>query len=108
MGGVSFVILMALVFGFGTAFIRQYSESVSLPQEIVALETTIMQQKELISEMGNDDLATGLEGIEVKKTIQGTIREYNFAVARLNYLNNNAWVYFKPRMINASLRHLDQ
>lgn len=94
------VLLFGLIIASPMIFGDQYSESISLPEKIAALEITIEQQKELLSDLESHDIVMGLEGLEMKKTIQNTILEYNTAIARLNSLNKNVFVYFKPKRIN--------
>ena len=96
------VIFIAAVLIGGPVLVDQYNTSISLPEEIVGLNNTIAQQKEMLSEIGSKDIQLGLEGIEIKKTIQETIKEYNLALARARYLQKNAWVFFKPRLSRES------
>jgi len=91
------ILVIAMTTG-GGVLVFQYNESRLLPEKIVGLNDTIVQQKEMLSEISSQDVQLGLEGIEIKKTIQETIKEYNLALARARYLQKNAWVFFKPRL----------
>ena len=76
----------------------QYAESLFLPAKVQALRDTITEQKAMLSMISRQDIQLGLERMQMKKTIQDTIREYNLTLARVRYLQRNPWVFFKPQL----------
>ncbi len=72
----------------------QYSSSINIPLQIEALTLTISEQSALISSR-DVGLGNGLEGLEIKKTIQQAIRDKNDLVAKAKYINKNSWILFK-------------
>ena len=75
----------------------QYSDSLYMPQELAALNATIEQQSEYIT-TGDVAIGAGLEGLEIKREIQQTIRERNMLIAQIEYRQISPWYYFKPEL----------
>lgn len=71
----------------------QYNERIRLPFSINALSITISEQTSLLS--GGSGFADGLEGMQMKQSIQGAIRDKNDLIARARYINANPWFLFK-------------
>ena len=74
----------------------QHTTALSIPIKIAALERTIEQQTALISD--DATLGQGLEGLEIKREIQSTIRELNDLIAKAEYIAISPWWMFKPDM----------
>lgn len=90
-------LLLLVVLAVAVAVIPdQHGEALSIPIKIAALERTIEQQTALISD--DATLGQGLEGLEVKRTIQTTIRDLNDLIARAEYITISPWYIFKPDM----------
>ena len=73
----------------------QHAEALSIHMRIAALERTVEQQTALISSDGT--FGQGLEGLEMKRTIQETIRDLNDLIARAEYIEISPWYIFRPR-----------
>ena len=95
-GGAITLILVAIIAVCWLGI--QYADSLSLPAKVEALKDTITEQRAMLSTVSQQDIQLGLEGIQMKKTIQDTIREYNMTLARVRYLQRNPWVFFKPQL----------
>ena len=74
----------------------QHITAIGMPMRIAALERTIEQQTALISD--DATLGQGLEGLEIKREIQSTIRELNDLIAKAEYIAISPWWMFKPDM----------
>jgi len=82
---------------FGCSFGSQYSAALYMPIRLEALNLTIEQQTEYI--VGIDaTVGQGLEGVEVKREIQQTIRARNELIAQMEYRRISPWYLFKPQM----------
>ena len=73
----------------------QYSDGIYLPLKLEALTTTIEQQTEYISGI-DATIGQGLEGLDIKREIQQTIRERNMLLAQIEYRQVSPWYLFKP------------
>jgi len=78
--------------------ISQHTTCLSIPFKIAALERTIEQQTALISD--DATLGQGLEGLEIKREIQNTIRDLNDLIAKAEYITISPWWMFKPQTMN--------
>jgi len=67
---------------------------------LAALNTTIVEQTELIA--SDATLGQGLEGLEIKREIQQTIREKNDLIADMETRRRSAWYLFKPDLLGES------
>jgi len=76
----------------------QYSETIYLPLRLDALNTTIEQQSAYITAGVDGSIAQGLEGLEIKREIQQTIRERNELIATILYRQRSPWYLFRPEM----------
>ena len=76
--------LLAALSVIVTPIAAQQSYVLSIPPRLASLERTIEQQSELISI--DATLGQGLEGIEIKREIQSTIRELNDLIAYAEYI----------------------
>jgi len=90
--GVAGVVL-ACVITFGC----QYNGAILMPLNLEAMNVTIDQQSEYITLEGGT-VAQGLEGLEIKREIQQTIRDRNMLIAEIEYRQRSSWYLFKPRM----------
>jgi len=98
--GVAFsvIAILGVIGGIGGGgFGSQYAASIYLPLKLEALNTTIEQQTEYI--IGIDaTIGQGLEGMEIKREIQQTIRDRNELLAQIEYRQVSPWYLFKPKM----------
>jgi len=76
----------------------QYSDTIYLPLHLDALSTTIEQQSAYITAGVDASIAQGLEGLEIKREIQQTIRERNELIATILYRQRSPWYLFRPEM----------
>ena len=90
------IFLAAALLFAGIPIATQHMTALSIPIKIAALERTIEQQTALISE--DATLGQGLEGLEIKREIQSTIRELNDLIAKAEYIMISPWWMFKPDM----------
>ena len=98
-GGGLAIFVIGLLCTIGVIIIpivAQQACTLSLPLQIAALERTIEQQTALISNEAT--LGQGLEGLEIKREIQITIRELNDKIAYAEYITVSPWWMFKPNM----------
>jgi len=87
------VLIIALA-DFGT----QYSSTIYLPLRLDALNTTIEQQSAYITAGVDGSIAQGLEGLEIKREIQQTIRDRNELIATILYRQRSPWYLFRLKM----------
>ena len=88
--------LGVLLLAFVITIPSMHCTVLGMPMRIAALERTIEQQTALISD--DATLGQGLEGLEIKREIQSTIRELNDLIARAEYIQISPWWMFKPDM----------
>ena len=86
------LLVIALSAGF---FGGQYSESLRLPIQLEYLNTTIEEQEAYIT-FGDAGIGQGLEGMEIKREIQQTIRDRNDLIAEIEYRRVSPWYLFRP------------
>lgn len=89
-GGVCLVLLI-----FSIEMGSQYTEAIYLPLRLEALNGTIEEQSAFIT-IGEGTVAQGLEGLEIKREIQQTIRDRNELIATIRYRQRSPWYLFKP------------
>jgi len=88
------ILVLLFVLGAGiTAICSQYSVARGLPFRIAALQRTIAEQQALLSDDG--ELASGLEGLAVKKQLFENIKERNDLIARAEYIQISIWWFIK-------------
>ena len=73
----------------------QYHEALYMPLKLEALNITIVEQTEMIS--AEATLGQGLEGMEIKREIQQTIRDRNELLAQIELRHQSLWYLFKPQ-----------
>jgi hypothetical protein len=103
-GPVVTVVFSAVILGmcclvFPITLGCQYSNALYMPQKLVALNATIEQQSAYIT-TGDATIGNGLEGLEIKREIQQTIRDRNMLIAQMEYRRLSPWYLFKPRTDN--------
>ena len=88
------IILAVLLINIVVTISCQYNDSIYLPQKLIALNETISQQTEYVS--NNDvSIGSGLEGTNIKKAIMDTIKERNQLIAEMRFRNISIWYIFK-------------
>ena len=92
--GCSIAGLLVCVFGLIAVLGYQYQSAISMPLRLDALNATIVEQTELLA--SDATLGQGLEGLEIKREIQQTIRERNELIANMETRRRSAWYLFKP------------
>ena len=96
--GVSILAILAVIGGIGGGgFGSQYAASIYLPLQLEALNATIEQQAEYITGI-DATIGQGLEGMEIKREIQQTIRDRNMLLAQIEYRQVSPWYLFKPKV----------
>ena len=93
----SMAVLAVLIVAF-TSIGTQYSDTIYLPLHLDALNATIEQQSAYITAGVDGSIAQGLEGLEIKREIQQTIRDRNELIATILYRQRSPWYLFKPEM----------
>lgn len=94
--GVICVFILAIT--FGQWFGHQYSEVLGVEERIPMLTETIEQQTALLAGL-DQSVGSGLEGLEIKRTIQQTIRDRNDLIATARIMRRSAWYVFKPAVV---------
>ena len=94
--GVGFAItgMIFCVLGFFIHIGCQYEEAISMPLQLAALTVTIDEQTALLADEAT--LGQGLEGMEIKREIQQTIRDKNELIANIELRRASLWYLFKP------------
>jgi len=95
--GLSWIGVIGVVAACAITFGCQYNATISMPLNLEALNVTIEQQSEYIT-LDGGTVAQGLEGFEIKREIQQTIRDRNMLIAEIEYRQRSLWYLFKPRM----------
>ena len=94
---LAIIAILGVIGGFGGGIASQHSEALYMPIRLASLNLTIEQQTEYI--VGIDvTVGQGLEGVEVKREIQQTIRDRNELIAQMEYRTISPWYLFKPDM----------
>ena len=91
------LMLIGIVVVFPIIFGCQHGSSLYLPIKLIALNATIELQSEYIT-AGDAGIGAGLEGLEIKREIQQTIKERNLLIAEIEYRQISPWYYFKPEI----------
>ncbi len=73
----------------------QYATSISLPNQILALERTIIEQKEMIA--ADATIGQGMEGLQMKTSILNAITKKNDLIATAKTINSNPWYFYKVK-----------
>ena len=94
----SIIAILGIIGGIGGGgFGSQYAASIYLPLQLEALNATIEQQAEYITGI-DATIGQGLEGMEIKREIQQTIRDRNMLLAQIEYRQVSPWYLFKPKV----------
>jgi len=98
--GIAAAIICTLILApiIGITLGCQYSSALSLEARIPMLAQTIEEQKELLGDC-DQTLGSGLEGLEIKQTIQETIRDRNDLIASAQIRRRSGWYLFKPEVV---------
>jgi len=98
--GVAFsvIAILGIIGGIcGGGFGSLYAASIYLPLQLEELNATIEQQAEYITGI-DATIGQGLEGMEIKREIQQTIRDRNMLLAQIEYRQVSPWYLFKPKV----------
>jgi len=97
-GGIAVGIfaVVGCLLAFALTLGDQYQSSIHMPLRLESLRVTITEQTELLADAAT--LGQGLEGLEIKREIQQTIRDKNELIAEIGLRRLSMWYLFKPRM----------
>ena len=95
--GVSIIGVVGCLIVFALTLGGQYEAAISMPLKLEALNVTIIEQTELLADAAT--LGQGLEGLEIKREIQQTIRDRNELIASIEVRRISLWYLFKPRAV---------
>lgn len=93
--GLSIIGVVGCLLVFALTLGDQYEDAIHMPLRLEALSTTIIEQTELLADAAT--LGQGLEGLEIKREIQQTIRDRNELIATMGLRRLSLWYLFKPR-----------
>lgn len=93
---VFFIVSVVVFVGYVAIYADSYTSALSLPQKYKSSVDTINETQHYLLKYENiTDVAQGLEALQLKQTLAGTIKEKNDYAAQIRSWLNNDFMPFK-------------